>query len=124
MSIRYFVVAETFAAADAATEGSFEMDLISELDVPQATMQILCDSQSTLDFTANQFSCKRSKAFVRDTHFLRDWVARLLCQFRKVLGTKTHADTMTKPLAVGPFVTHFNAMVHAQMIPPLDVLAE
>ena len=112
--------AETFAAADAATEGSFEMDLISELDVPQATMQILCDSQSTLDFTANQFSCKRSKAFVRDTHFLRDWVARLLCQFRKVLGTKNHADTMTKPLAVGPFTIHFNAMVHAQMIPPVE----
>ena len=111
---------ETFAAAECATEGAFERDLLEELYIPQTTFAIFCDAQSTIDFTANLFACKRSKAFVRDTNFLRDWVARLLVQFRKILGTKNHADTMTKPLMVGPFNKHMDAILGADMVAPLE----
>ena len=112
--------AETFAAAECATEGSFERDLIEELDVPQTTFSILCDAQSTIDFVGDRFACKKSKHFVRDVNFLRDWVARLVVQFKKVLGTLNHADTMTKPLSVGPYTQHMNAILGAKMVPPLQ----
>ena len=110
--------AETFAAADCATEGAYERDLITELQGNISTTSIFCDAKSTIDFAANRFACKRSKAFVRDTNFLRDWVARLVIAFKKVLTSLNHADAMTKALAIGPFDLHRNAMLNANMVPP------
>ena len=118
------------AAADAGAGGIFirdlcqELALLTDIGLVINTTDLICDSESTIKVLQDVFACKRSKSFITDVKSVRDWVLRLIYRFVKIKTALHHADAMTKPLAVGPFLFHRDAILNAKLHLPTPEAAE
>ena len=127
---RSSMAAESRAAADAGAGGIFirdlcqELALLTEVGLVIKTTELICDSESTIKVLQDVFACKRSKSFITDVKSVRDWVLRLIYRFVKIKTAIHHADAMTKPLAVAPFLFHRDAILNAQVKLPQKDVAE
>jgi len=127
---RSSMAAESRAAADAGAGGIFirdlcqELALLTEVGLVVNTTDLICDSESTIKVLQDVFACKRSKSFITDVKSVRDWVLRLIYRFVKIKTALHHADAMTKPLAVAPFLFHRDAILNAKLHLPTTDVAE
>ena len=127
---RSSMAAESRATADAGAGGIFIRDLcielscLAEVGLIIKTTDLLCDSESTIKVLQDVFACKRSKSFITDVKSVRDWVLRLIYRFVKIKTALHHADVMTKPLAIGPFQFHRDAILNAHMSVPASENAQ
>ena len=69
------------------------------------------DSKSAIDLTFDAVAFKKTKHVLRDAHFLRDVVARLLFAPKHVASADMLADCLTKPLP-RPLFVRIRTLLH------------
>jgi hypothetical protein len=92
--------AEYMSAAAAVKEGLWLRKLLSSLDIPVATVHILCDNQSAIKLLKNPIFSARSKHIDVAHHFARERVQSKEVTFHYVPTTEMAADMLTKVLPI------------------------
>ena len=77
--------------------------LPEELGFGQETVEIFCDSQSTIALSKNVVLHERTKHVARKFHFIRDIVENGEVDVQKVHTSRNPADILTKVVSVSKF---------------------
>ena len=95
-----------------AREGMFHRDVLTDLGaLPYGPTTLYLDSKSAIDLTFDAVAFKKTKHVLRDAHFLRDVVARLLFAPKHVASADMLADCLTKPLP-RPLFVRIRTLLH------------
>jgi len=91
--------AEYIAASLAAREGAHIRAVVSELDLlPSGPSKLRIDNKSTIDMAHDPVAFKKTKHIMRESHYLRDVVARRVYSPEHVVSAENRADILTKAL--------------------------
>ena len=91
--------AEYIAASLAAREGAHVRAVVSELGLlPSGPSQLRIDNKSAIDMAHDPVAFKKTKHIMRESHYLRDLVARRVYSPEHVVSSENKADILTKAL--------------------------
>jgi len=118
---RNSTAAEAMANADGCDDVLHKRELAREFGVKVEVTPFATDNESCVKLHRNYYSCKKSKHILRAIATLRHFVLVGVFFIYHVAGTCNIADLLTKPLSLGPFVRHRNAVMGAKVALPLHV---
>ena len=91
--------AEYIAASLAAREGAHVRAVVSELGLlPSGPSLLRIDNKSAIDMAHDPVAFKKTKHIMRESHYLRDLVARRVYSPEHVVSSENKADILTKAL--------------------------
>ena len=115
--------AEAMANADGCDDAIHKRELAREFGVKVEVTPFATDNESCVKLHRNFYSCKKSKHILRAIATLRHYVLIGVFFIYHVAGVSNIADLLTKPLALGPFARHRDAVMGANVALPLHVSA-
>ena len=97
--------AEYISASLAAREGAHVRSVLTELNLlPTGPSPLRLDSKSAIDMAHDPVAFKKTKHIMRESHYLRDLVARRVYRPEHVVSAEQLADILTKALGRVLFV--------------------